>query len=191
LIPPFESGKIRPMVIKRKGIALGSLLVLAVWLGGLPCASAQTQVGEKAPGFITNTLEGKRVALKEYWEQKGHKAIVLSFFATWCQPCREDLKYLQTLQEQLGNRGFLALAVHTQDFSVKAEGVKKFLDSLKVSLPVLLDEYGIIGKRYGVTALPCNVLIDPKGILRAKYLGYGDAVKKDFEGRLTPLLSPP
>ncbi len=179
------------MLTKRKIIALVSLVVLAAWLGDLPSAFAQTQVGEKAPGFSTNTLEGKRVALKEYWEQKRHKAIVLSFFATWCQPCKEDLKYLQTLQEQLESRGFLALAVHTQDPSAKTEAVKKFLDDLRVNLPVLLDEYGIIGKRYGVIALPCNVLIDKEGILRAKYLGYGDAVKKDFEGRLKPLLSPP
>jgi len=191
LIPPHESGKIRPMVSKRKSIALLSLLVLAAWLGVLPSAFAQARVGEKAPGFVTTTLEGKRVALKEYWEQQGHKAIVLSFFATWCQPCKEDLKYLQGLQEQLRSRGFLALAVHSQDPSVKAEGIKKFLDDLQVNLPVLLDEYGIIGKRYGVTALPCNVLIDREGILRAKYLGYGEAVKKDFEGRLKPLLSPP
>jgi peroxiredoxin len=191
LIPPNESCRIRPMVTKRKSIALVSLLVLAVWVGDLHFALAQTQVGEKAPGFITTTLEGKRVALKEYWEQKGHKAIVLSFFATWCQPCKEDLKYLQTLQEQLGSRGFQVLAIHTQDSSVKAEAVKKFVDNLRVNLPVLLDEYGIIGKRYGVIALPCNVLIDKEGILRAKYLGYGDAVKKDFEGRMKPLLSPP
>jgi peroxiredoxin len=179
------------MVADKKRIAAVSLLVLAVCLADLPSAFGQIQVGQKAPGFITNTLEGKRVALKEYWEQKKHKAIVLSFFATWCHPCREDLKYLQALQEQLGSRGFLALAVHTQDPSVKAEAVKNFLDNLKVSLPVLLDEYGIIGKRYGVTALPCNVLIDQGGIVRAKYLGYGDAVKKEFEGRLRSLLSPP
>jgi peroxiredoxin len=179
------------MVTKRKSIVLVSLLVLAVWLGDIPCVIAQTRVGEKAPGFVTTTLEGKRVALKKYWEKKGYKAIVLSFFATWCQPCREDLKYLQGLQAQLGSRGFLALAIHTQDSSVKPEAVKKFLDKLEVNLPVLLDEFGIIGKRYGVIALPCNVLIDKQGILRAKYLGYGDAVKKDFEGRLKPLLSAP
>jgi len=184
-------GLIRPMVSRIKSIVVVGFLVLAVWLGDLPCLIAQTRVGEKAPGFITTTLEGKRVALKKYWEQKGYKAIVLSFFATWCQPCREDLKYLQGLQAQLKSRGFLALAVHTQDSSVKPKEVKKFLDNLGVNLPVLLDEFGIIGKRYGVIALPCNVLIDKQGILRAKYLGYGDAVKKDFEGRLKPLLSPP
>jgi peroxiredoxin len=191
LILPVKSGKIRLMVADRKKIAAVSLLVLAAWLADLPSAFGQTQVGQKAPGFMTTTLEGKRVSLKEYWEQKKHKAIVLSFFATWCHPCKEDLKYLQGLQEQLGSRGFLALAVHTQDPSAKAEAVKNFLDSLKVSLPVLLDEYGIIGKRYGVIALPCNVLIDQGGILRAKYLGYGEAVKKEFEGRLRSLLAPP
>lgn len=191
MIRPIKSGKIRPMVTRIRSIGIVGFLVLTVWLGDLPCVFAQTRVGEKAPGFVTTTLEGKRVALKEYWEQKGYKAIVLSFFATWCQPCREDLKYLQVLQVQLGSRGFLVLAIHTQDSSAKPEAVKKLLDNLGVNLPVLLDEFGIIGKRYGVIALPCNVLIDGEGILRAKYLGYGDAVKKDFEGRLRPLLSPP
>ena len=170
---------------------LQSFWVLLLWLFFLPSASAQTQVGEKAPGFITSTLEGKRVALKEYWEQQGKKAIVLSFFATWCQPCKEDLKYLQGLQEQLGSKGFQVLSVLTQDSSAKADGVKKFLQDLGVNLPVLLDEHGIIGKRYGVTALPCNVLIDKDGVLRGKYLGYNQDVKKEFEGRLKPLLSPP
>jgi peroxiredoxin len=171
--------------------ACRTFLLFLFWLFFLPLASAQAQVGEKAPGFITSTLEGKRVALKEYWEQQGKKAIVLSFFATWCQPCKEDLKYLQELQGQLGNQGFQVLAVHTQDPSAKGERIKKFLEELGVSLPVLIDEYGIIGKRYGVTALPCNVLIDKEGTLRAKYLGYNEAVKKEFERKFKPLLGLP
>jgi peroxiredoxin len=175
--------------LKSKAYRTFLLLLLSIY--PLSSASAFAQVGEKAPGFITSTLEGKRVALKEYWEQHGKKAIVLSFFATWCQPCKEDLKYLQGLQEQLGTQGFQVLAVHTQDPSAKAQGVKKFLDELGVSLPVLLDEYGIIGKRYGVTALPCNILIDKEGTLQAKYLGYNEAVKRDFEGKFRPLLVSP
>jgi peroxiredoxin len=168
-----------------------TFLLILFWLFFLLSASAQAQVGEKAPGFITSTLEGKRVSLKEYWEQQGKKAIVLSFFATWCQPCKEDLKYLQGLQEQLGSQGFQVLSVLTQDSSAKADAVKKFLQDLGVNLPVLLDEHGIIGKRYGVTALPCNVLIDKEGTLQAKYLGYNEAVKKDFEGKFRPLLASP
>jgi peroxiredoxin len=169
-----------------------ALLVMALGLGLLPDAFGQAKVGEKAPLFSTTTLDGKRVAVKDYWERKGHKAIVLSFFATWCQPCKEDLKYLYALQQELGSKGFQVLTVLTQDSSSdKPEAVKKLFQDLAVDLPVLLDEYGIIGKRYAVTALPCNALIDKDGILRAKYLGYSDAVKKDFEGRIKPLLSPP
>jgi peroxiredoxin len=183
--------KIHPMKTILRNKTSRTFLLILFWLFFLLSASAQAQVGEKAPGFITSTLEGKRVSLKEYWEQQGKKAIVLSFFATWCQPCKEDLKYLQGLQEQLGSQGFQVLSVLTQDSSAKADAVKKFLQDLGVNLPVLLDEHGIIGKRYGVTALPCNVLIDKEGTLQAKYLGYNEAVKKDFEGKFRPLLASP
>lgn len=77
----------------------------------LPSAYAQPQIGEKTPGFITSTLDGKRIALKDYWEQQGKKILVLSFFATWCQPCKEDLKYLQKVQDQHGNKGLQVVAV--------------------------------------------------------------------------------
>jgi len=151
---------------------------------------AQIQPGEKTPGFITSTLDGQRIALKDYWEQKNSKAVVLSFFATWCQPCKEDLKYLQKMQAQYGHLGLQIICVLTQDSS-KEDAVKKFMQSLGVTLPVLLDEYGIIGKRYLVTGLPCNYLIDKEGILKAKYLGYSEAVKRHFEGKLKELIPIP
>ena len=65
------------------------------------------------------------------------------------------------------------------------------MQELEVKLPVLLDEYGIIGKRYRVTGLPCNFVADKEGILRAKYLGYGEDVKRHFEGQLKEFLSIP
>jgi len=156
----------------------------------LPSVYAQPQIGEKAPGFATSTLDGKRVALKDYWEQQGKKALVLSFFATWCHPCKEDLRYLQKVQDQYGNRGLQILAIHTQDSS-KGDVVKEFMEKLGVNLPVLSDEYGIIGKRYLVTGLPCNFVVDQEGILRAKYLGYSEDVKRHFESELKKLFSSP
>jgi len=156
----------------------------------LPIAYGQMQEGEKVPGFITSTLDGNRIALKEYWEQKGNRVLILSFFATWCQPCKEDLKYLQNVQDQNGDLGLQVLAVLTQNSS-KEDAIKKFMQALGVKLPVLLDEYGIIGKRYGVTGLPCNFVVNKEGLLQARYLGYSEAVKRDFESRLRKLLSTP
>jgi len=71
----------------------------------LPAADAQPQIGEKTPGFITSSLDNKRIALKNYWEQQRKRVLVLSFFATWFPPCREDLKYLQKIQDQYGSKG--------------------------------------------------------------------------------------
>jgi peroxiredoxin len=156
----------------------------------LPLSHAQPQIGEKTPGFITSTLEGKRIALKDYWEQQGKKVLVLSFFATWCQPCKEDLRYLQKVQDQHGDKGLLVVAVLTQDTS-KEDRVRKFMRELGVTISVLTDEYGIIGKRYSVTALPCNFVVDKDGVLKAKYFGYGEDVKRHFEGQLRNLLVDP
>ena len=156
----------------------------------LSFAYAQPQIGEKPPGFITSTLEGKRIALKDYWEQQGKKVLVLSFFATWCQPCKEDLKYLQKVQDKNADKGLQVVAVLTQDTS-KEDRVRGFMRELGVTLSVLIDEYGIIGKRYAVTALPCNFVVDKGGVLKAKYFGYGEDVKKRFENQLMGLLSKP
>jgi peroxiredoxin len=170
--------------------AIPILIFLLIGANLLSFASAQPQIGEKTPGFITSTLDGKRIALKDYWEQQGRKVIILSFFATWCQPCKEDLKYLQRIQDQHGGSELQVLCVLTQDSS-KERAVKEFMEKLGVNLPVLLDEYGIIGKRYAVTGLPGNFVVHKEGILKAKYLGYGEDVKRHFESQLKELLSSP
>ena len=65
------------------------------------------------------------------------------------------------------------------------------MGELGVTPSVLMDEYGIIGKRYAVTALPCNFVVDKNGILKAKYFGYNEDVKRHFEGQLKGLLLNP
>ena len=153
-------------------------------------AYAQPQIGEKAPGFTTSTLDGKRIALKDYWEQQEKKVLVLSFFATWCHPCKEDLPYLQKIQDQYGGPGLQVLCVLTLDPSEEG-AVRKFMQKLGVKFAVLMDEHGIIAKRYAVTGLLCNFVIDKEGILRAKYLGYSEDVKAHFESQVKNLLSSP
>ena len=70
--------------------AIPILIFLLFSLTPLSFAYAQPQIGEKTPGFITSTLDGKRIALKDYWEQQAKKVLVLSFLPTWCQPCRHN-----------------------------------------------------------------------------------------------------
>ena len=174
-------------IITHKQNLLTLTIFLLIPLSFSSLTYAQSQLGEKAPAFITNTLDGKRIALKDYWENQEKRVLILSFFATWCGPCKEDLKYLQKVQDQHSSKGLHVVSVLTQD-SAKEETVKKFTQALGVRLPVLLDEFSIIGRRYGVTGLPCTFVIDKEGVLKAKYLGYSEVVKKRFEDLLKEIL---
>lgn len=171
-----------------------NILIIAI-LGVLsfsfvPVAFAQIKIGQKVPDFVTTTLEGERFVLKEYLKQPGNRVLILTFFATWCKPCGEDLKFLQRLHDQYGDQGLRVLCVFTGRLS-KAKAAKKYLEKLNVILPVLLDKKRVVSKRYKVTGLPCNYAIDREGFLKFRYLGCSEEVKRKFEENLRDLLSIP
>ena len=151
---------------------------------------AQVKIGQKVPDFVTTTLDGQRFALKDYLKQPGNKVLILTFFATWCEPCGDDLKFLQKLHAQYGDQGLRVLCVFTGRIS-KVKAAKKYIEKLEVNLPVLLDKRRIVSKRYKVTGLPCNYAIDREGFLKFKCVGCSEEVKQKFEGNLKDLLSIP
>ena len=153
----------------------------------VPVAYAQVKIGQKVPDFVTTTLDGERFVLKDYLKQPGNKVLILTFFATWCEPCGEDLKFLQKLQAQDGDQGLRVLCVFTGRIS-KVKAAKKYMEKLEVNLPVLLDKKRVISKRYKVTGLPCNYAIDREGFLKFKCLGCSEEVKRKFEENLRDLL---
>lgn len=151
---------------------------------------AQIKVGQRVPDFVTSTLDGKRFTLKEYLKQPENKVLILTFFATWCEPCGEDLKYLKRLNDQYGNQGVGVFCVFTGRLS-KVKAAKKYLEDLDINFPVLLDKKGVISKRYKVTGLPCNYAIDREGFLKFRCLGCSEEVKRKFAENLKDLLSNP
>jgi len=153
----------------------------------VPVTYAQVRIGQKAPDFATTTLDGEKFVLKEYLSQPGNKVLILTFFATWCEPCKDDLKFLQKLHDQYKDQGLRVLCVFTGRLS-KVKAAKEYLAKLEVNLPVLLDKRRVVSKRYKVTCLPCNYVIDKEGILKFKCLGCSEDVKRKFEVNLRDLL---
>jgi peroxiredoxin len=174
---------------------MGRIKILIAILGFLPFSFAplafgQVKIGQKAPNFVTSTLDGGKFVLKEYLKQPGNKVLILTFFATWCEPCGEDLKFLQMLHDQYKDQGLRVLCVFTGRLS-KVKAAKKYMEKLNVNLPVLLDKKRVVSKRYKVTGLPCNYAIDREGFLRFRCLGCSEDVKRKFEENLRDLLSIP
>ena len=103
--------------------------------------------------WLTQDGEG---SLADY---KG-KVVVLNMWASWCEPCREELPLLQKTHEQIASKGGLVLGIDTQDAS---DAAKQFLAESKATFPSLRDKDKSYGREFGVTGYPETFLIDRKG----------------------------
>jgi thiol-disulfide isomerase/thioredoxin len=152
---------------------------------------AELKVGDEAPTFFVRDLQEKNFFLSD--TLKLGKPTVLSFFATWCGPCRLEMPVLDTLSQSYKNINFYLVDVSglTQGKSKMKEDpekVKIMVESLGVTLQVLMDKYGKVAEKYGVKSLPRLVVMDAKGKVHYIHDGYepGDENKlKEVLDKLT------
>jgi len=152
---------------------------------------AELKVGDEAPTFFVRDLAEKNFFLSD--TLKLGRPIVLSFFATWCGPCRVEMPLLDTLSQSYSDINFylVDVSVLTQGKSKMKEDpekVKMMVESLGVTLQVLMDKYGEVAEKYGVKSLPRLVVIDQKSTVHYIHDGYapGDENKlKEVLDKLT------
>lgn len=92
------------------------------------------------------------------------KVVVLNVWASWCDPCREEMPLLQKTHAKIASQGGLVLGVDTQDASDKA---LEFLKEVKASFPSVRDRDREYGRRFGVKGYPETFIIDRKGRIAA------------------------
>jgi peroxiredoxin len=164
-------------------------ILIIVSLFFLSTAFAPTKLeGQKVPDFVTSTLDGKKFALADCLQRPDNKVLILTFFATWCELCDENLRFLQGLQDQYADQGLRVFCIFTGSLS-RIKDAKKYLEGLKIELPVLTDHKRVITKRYKVAGFPCTYAIDREGFLRIRCLGCSEDVKTKFEKDLKGLLN--
>jgi thiol-disulfide isomerase/thioredoxin len=112
-------------------------------------------------------IEGRAVDLKS----KTGRVLVVNFWATWCEPCREEMPSLQRLADKLAGKPF---EVVTVNFGESAEKIAQFLGKEKVTLAVILDTQKESARQWGVGGLPMTFLVDAKGRVRYSVFGERD-----------------
>jgi thiol-disulfide isomerase/thioredoxin len=150
---------------------LGSAIVFfAVLFTSIHTFAADTK--GPAPDFTLASKAGGNVRLQE---QLGN-VVLINFWASWCGPCREELPYLEELQQEYADLGFTILAVNVDEDPSKADIL---LNDIAVSFPVLFDVNDDVSKLYDVQAMPTTVIVDRDGNQRLVHYGYksGDEVK--------------
>jgi thiol-disulfide isomerase/thioredoxin len=123
--------------------------------------------GKATLSLAGSDIEGNAFDLKEL---QG-RVLVVNFWATWCEPCREEMPSLQRLRERLDGRSFDVLTVN---FGESRERITQFLGHEKVALPVLLDPRKDTAKAWGVGGLPMTFLVDARGRVRYSVFGERD-----------------
>ncbi len=129
--------------------------------------------GEMAPDFTLETLSGETVTLADL---KGKK-VILNFWATWCGPCRKEMPHLQAYYEEYAEKdNAVIIAANTtyNEYGAKDKrkgNVQAFLDSLDVTLPVLLMPDDSIIKQYEVLTIPTTFMIDREGRIQHHIVG--------------------
>jgi peroxiredoxin len=121
-------------------------------------------INNTAPDFRLKTIQGKYVQLS----QLQGSAVLINFWATWCQPCRLEMPSIQDQYVQYQPE-LLVLAVN---LSEPFEVVNEFVNNLNLSFDVLLDPDGSIPDLYNVRGYPTSFFIDAKGIIRIIHIGY-------------------
>ena len=149
--------KIRRLKIQRlKAVAALCCAVAAFCCALLPlragAAELQRWSGGAQPVFSLPNTTGADVALEA---ARGH-VVLVHFFATWCEPCREELPALNRLAARAnGNVKVLAIAVADAD-----QRVQRFFETTPVDFPILLDRDRAVAKAWNVATLPTTFVLD-------------------------------
>jgi len=110
--------------------------------------------------------EDKNISLSEY----ENKLLILNFWATWCEPCKEEMPSLQNLQKNTSfkNLKILPINIGQEDKNT----IKKFFSDLKIdTFEIFYDTDVKLAKKFALRGIPTSILIDKDGYEFAKIIG--------------------
>jgi cytochrome c biogenesis protein CcmG/thiol:disulfide interchange protein DsbE len=125
--------------------------------------TASVDIGEPLPDFRLADLDDEPIRLSDF---RG-RPLVLTFFASWCHPCEEEMPLLEeALTDMPGEFGVLAVSYEDLERDSRA-----FVDRLGVTYPVALDPDGDVKDAYGINAIPQTFFVDADGVLQDRVYG--------------------
>ena len=125
-------------------------------------AGAQARIGAPAPEVDLRTLAGTRFQLSAL---RG-RAVVMTFWGTWCLPCRQEFPELAEVFRKHSASGLAVVGVNQRDQELATRDVQRFVDELAVPFTIALDARGRSRRSYRLVGLPTTVFVDTGGIVR-------------------------
>jgi thiol-disulfide isomerase/thioredoxin len=163
-------------------VVLLALVVLVFGVKRQGTRLTKAIVGLDAPELMLKDPSGRALDPSEL---KG-SVIFVNFWATWCQPCREEMPSVQNLYSGFKDKkGFRMVTILFRDDYEKATA---YLKENNYDIPVFLDSNETTARVYGVTGVPETYIVDKKGILKEKMIGPFDWASPQAVSLLSDLL---
>ena len=151
---------------KRVLFSFTALVASALLVTATASADAPPRAGAEAPAFSLPVVANGHgtVSLASL---KGHN-VYLNFFASWCEPCKEEAPSIAQLSKQYAPRNVVVVGI---DELEQAEAAKGFAERYHLPYSIALDTSGDVGGSYGLLGLPLHVFIAADGKVEAYRVG--------------------
>ena len=143
---------------------LGLLALLAYGFTRDPREIKSPLIGKVAPPFTLTLFDGGRFDL----EAHKNNVVVVSFWASWCVPCREEAPLLEAAWRAYRDRGVVFVGVNVQD---QEDAARRFIQEFGLTFPNGPDPGSRIAVDYGVYGIPEVFFLDAEGRIAYKHIG--------------------
>jgi len=161
-----------------------SIRTAAFFLAGLAVMILSVNMAEATvtmPEFsLPSAVDGKEIKSTDFKD----KTLLVTFFATWCPPCRQEIPTLIKLQKKYGSKGFSVIGLSVDEKGPKV--VVKLIEKVEINYPVLMAD-GKTAKRFGgIAGIPTSFLVNRQGEIVKRYPGYVplSLLEKDIKSEL-------
>ena len=161
------------------------LLLATLLCCATPAAAQQLKPwsGGATPALELRDLEGRLHRLSDY---RG-KVVLVNFWATWCEPCREEMPSMNRLRGSLARQPFEVLAVNLAESEAR---IRRFMEQVPLEFTVLMDRDSAAAKAWQARVLPISFLVGPDGRIRYSVLGEIDWTQDSVRKAIAALLPP-
>jgi len=171
----------------KKTIQIFACVLLSLMVALPAGASKLTEAAKRSsvPEFELQDLKGNMRSLSEF---KG-KVTVVSFWATWCEPCKQELGFMKKFRKTYGEQGFEVLAVATDAPETRSK-VRTIVKRKKWKNPILMDTEGSVSALLNPRgAMPYAMFIDRQGRLAYAHEAYASGDEVAYEEAIKALLA--
>lgn len=171
-------------ILAAAGMAICLMLASPSGAGAAGTLPPQPKVGEAPPDTLGRDRDGKDVTVSQY---RG-KVLIVTFWASWCGPCRRELPVLGKIQQAVGHDYLEVVAVN---FKESRRDLRTVIRANKdIDLHYIADPSGAISDRYGVSSLPNMFIIGQDGRVAHVHRGYTAEKTPDFVEEILAMLPP-